>query len=150
MVKIGEADKRLDLLDIGRDQPPTNGFGFSWVHRNSLWRHHKSKELDRSGMEQRLLWLDVKVVFTEACEHTSDVIMMKRLQFRVHEDVIQIDHHEHVRHILEDVVHEVLKRRGGIGKSHWHDQEFEGAIASLKCCLLFVAGGDANVVVTGA
>ena len=38
---------------------------------------------------------------------------------------------------------------GGVGKSHWHDQEFEGAIASPKCCLPLMAGGNANVVVTG-
>ena len=100
-------------------------------------------------MKQRLLWLDVKVVFMETCEHTLDMIPMERLQFRVHEDVVQIDHHEHVGHILEDVVHKVLKSRWGIGKSHRHDQEFEGAIASLKCCLP-LAGGNANVVVTGA
>ena len=29
MVKVGKADERLDLLDIGRSWPPTNGFGFS-------------------------------------------------------------------------------------------------------------------------
>ena len=73
---------------------------------------------------------------------------MKCLQFGVHEHVIQIDHHKHVGHILEDVVHKVLKSRWGIGKSHRHDQEFEGAIASPKCCLPPVAGGNANVVVT--
>ena len=78
------------------------------------------------------------------------MITMKCLRFGVHEDVIQIDHHKHVGHVLEDVVHKVLKSRWGIGKSHRHDQEFEGAIASLKGCLPFVARGDANVVVTGA
>ena len=56
-------------------------------------------------MKQRLLWLDVKVVFAETCEHTSDMIPMERLRFGVHEDVVQIDHHEYVGHILEDVVH---------------------------------------------
>ena len=101
-------------------------------------------------MKQRLLWLDVKVVVTEASEHSSDVITMKCLQFGVHEDVVQIDHHEHVGHILEDVVHKVLKSHWDIGKSHRHDQEFEGAIASPKCCLPLVAGGNVNVVVTGA
>ena len=67
-VKVGKSDERLDLLDIGRSRPPTNGFGFSWVHCDSLWRHHKSKELDRSGMKQRLLWLDVGEVLAPCLE----------------------------------------------------------------------------------
>ena len=69
-------------------------------------------------MKQGLLWFNMKVVFMEASEHASDVITMQHFQFGVHEDVVQIDHHEHVRHILEDVVHEVLKSRWGISKSH--------------------------------
>ena len=28
VVKIGEANEQLDLLDIGQSRPPTNGFGF--------------------------------------------------------------------------------------------------------------------------
>ena len=60
-------------------------------------------------MKQRLLWFDMKIVFSEASEHTLDMVTMKCLRFGVHKDVVQIDHHENIGHILEDVVHEVLK-----------------------------------------
>ena len=75
--------------------------------------------------------------------------MMKSLQFGVHEDVVQIDHHKNVGHILEDVVHKGLKCGQPVGMSHWNDKKFKGAIAGPKHCFPFVTRGDANIVVTG-
>jgi len=34
-----------------------------------------------------------------------------------------------------------------IGKSHWHDQELEGAISCSEGCLPLMAHCDANIVV---
>ena len=101
-------------------------------------------------MKQGLLWFNMKVIFTEVSENMSDMVTMKSLQFGVHEDVVQIDYHKNVGHILEDVVHKVLKCGWCIGKSHWHDKKFEGAIVGPKHCFPFVTRGDANIVVTGA
>ena len=75
-------------------------------------------------MEQGLLWLDVKVICTEACENPSDMVSVKALRFRIHEDVIQVDNHEHVGHVLEDIVHKVLEHGQHIGESHWHNKKF--------------------------
>ena len=74
---------------------------------------------------------------------------MNGLRLRVHEDVVQVDHHKNIRHILEDVVHKVLKCGQRVGKSHWHDKKFKGAITGLKHCFPFVTGGDADVVISG-
>ena len=99
-------------------------------------------------MKQGLLWFNMKVIFMEASENTSDMVMMKILRCGVHEDVVQIDYHKHIGHILEDVIHKVLNCGQCVGKSHWHDKKFKGAIAGPKCCFPFVTGGNANIVVT--
>src|SRR5882724_9981058 len=66
---------------------------------------------------------------------------------RENEDVVKVDHYEVISHVLEDVIHKGLKRSGSIGKSHWHDQELEGAIMHLEGCLPLMACCDANIVV---
>src|SRR5882724_2705389 len=43
--------------------------------------------------------------------------------------------------------HEGLERSGSIGKSHWHDQELEGAVARSESCLPLMARREANIVV---
>ena len=59
MVEIGEADSQLDLLDIGWGWPPANGFGFGCIYCNS--------------------WFDVKVMFMEARESASDMVLVNIL-----------------------------------------------------------------------
>ena len=98
-------------------------------------------------MKQGLLWFDVKVIFKEPHENALDMVMMNSLRLGVHKDVVQRDHHKNIGHILKDIVHKVLKC---VGKSHWHDKEFKGAIMGLKHCFPFVTRGDANIVVSGA
>ena len=77
------------------------------------------------------------------------MVLVNILQLRIHEDVIQVDHHEDVRQVLEDVIHEVLKCGQRIGKSHWHDKKFKGAILSLKRGFPLVTRGSVDIVVPG-
>ena len=85
----------------------------------------------------------------EAGENTLDMVMMNVLRLRVYEDVIQVDHHKNIGHILEDVIHKVLKCGWHIGKSHWHDKKFKGAISGPKHCFPFVTRGNVDIVVSG-
>src|SRR5882724_4105382 len=48
------------------------------------------------------------------------------------------------------MVHEGLERSGSIGKSHWHDQELEGAVMHSESCLPLVSRCDTNIVVARA
>jgi len=48
---------------------------------------------------------------------------------------------------LEYVVHKGLGCSRNIRKSHWHDQELEGAISCSEGCLPLLASCDANIVV---
>ena len=84
------------------------------------------------SVKKRFLRLDVKITFSEVCKNTSDMVMVYVLRFRVDKDVI--DHHEDIRHILEDVIHEMLECCGCIGKTHWHDEELKESIMSPKHC----------------
>ncbi len=68
-------------------------------------------------------------------------------QVQKDQNVVEVDDDKEVRHVLEDVVHEVLKSSRGIGKSHGHDQEFERAIACLERGLPFMTSSDADIVV---
>src|SRR5882724_2599851 len=45
------------------------------------------------------------------------------------------------------MVYEGLEHSGSIGKSHWHDQQLEGAVACSESCLPLVARRDAKIVV---
>jgi len=89
----------------------------------------------------------VQVILVKAFQDASDMNMMVFQGVREYEDVIEVDHYENVSHVSEDVVHEGLECSGGIGKSHWHDQELKGAIEHLESCLPLMARYDANIVV---
>src|SRR5882724_6801094 len=69
---------------------------------------------------------------------------------REDEDVIEVDHYKDISHVSEDMVHEGLKCNRSIGKSHWHDQELERAIACSEGCLPLVACCNANIIVASA
>ena len=75
-VEVGKADEGLDLFDICGHWPVRNGFGLCDVHRDTCGRNHKTKELNRLGVEQGFLWFDMEVVFLESCEDPSDVVMV--------------------------------------------------------------------------
>jgi len=78
-------------------------------------------------VEQALLRFRVLVIFTKTFQDALDVDLMNLPMNWRYEDVIEIDHYEDISHIMEDVVHKGLERSRSIGKSHWHDQELEGA-----------------------
>ena len=50
----------------------------------------------------------------------------------VDEDIVEVDDDGVVEEILEDVVHEALESRRGIGKPFGDDQPLEGTIAGAK------------------
>ena len=74
--------------------------------------------------------------------------MMYLFGVGVDEDIVQIDDDEYIGHVLEDVVHEVLKRGGSVSESHRHDKELERSITGPKCGFPLLAGRNSDVVVT--
>ena len=147
VVKIGKACEPLNLFDIGRGWPPANGVSLGSNHHNTCWRHHKFQELDRVSVKKRFLRLDVKMILSEAHKDVLDMDLVYVLRFRVDKDVIQIDQHEVIGHILKDAIHEMLGCCGCLGKAQWHNEELEGSIASLKCCVPLMTQSGASTVI---
>ena len=50
-----------------------------------------------------------ETVLPEPLEHLSDMFDMLFRVLGVDEDVVEVDDHEHVKEVREDVVHEVLE-----------------------------------------
>lgn len=65
----------------------------------------------------------------------------------VDKDIVEVDNNRVVKEILEDVVHEALKRRWGVGQAFGNNQPFEGTIAGTESGFLLVAVGDAHEMV---
>src|SRR6266481_1795226 len=89
----------------------------------------------------------MQVVLSESCEDSSDVVAVFLDRVREDQDVIEVNNDEEVGHVLENIVHEVLKSSRGIGESHGHDQELKRAIACSECGLPLMTSSDADIVV---
>ena len=89
----------------------------------------------------------MQVVLSESCEDLSDVAAVFLNRVREDQDVIEVNNDEEVRHVLENIVHEVLKSSRGIGESHGHAQKFERAIVCLKCGLPLMTSSNVDIVV---
>ena len=53
---------------------------------------------------------------------------------RVHENIVDEDHHEFIEIRFKDSIHEIHKGYGGIGKAKGHYQKFKVPITSTKSC----------------
>ena len=89
----------------------------------------------------------MQVVFSESCEDPLDMVTVFVNQVQKDQNVVKVGNDKEVGHVLEDVIHEVLKSSRGIGKSHGHDQEFKRAIACLERGLPLMTSSDADIVV---
>ncbi len=56
----------------------------------------------------------------------------------VNEDVIKVYDYGNVKHVSENVIHEVLECCGSIGESKRHDTPFKGAVAGPEGCFPFI------------
>ena len=95
-------------------------------------------------MEFTLIRTSVEAVFAESSENLSDVVGVLVDVFGVDEDVVEIDDDADVKEIVEDVVHEPLKRSRSIGETKGHYKPFEGAVAGAESSLPFVAFRDSD------
>ena len=108
-VEIGKSKERLYVFNLPQSGPFLYGFNLSHVHRKSSQRQYKSKVLHSFSMKFTLCWVQEETVLLEPLEYLSDVFNVLFWDLGVNEDVIEIDDHEHVKEIGEDVIHEVLE-----------------------------------------
>ena len=86
-------------------------------------------------------------MLSEALENFLDMVLVFFLRVGVDEDVVEVHQYTNIEQVAKDVIHEVLESGGCIGKSKRHYAPFEGAVASLESCLLFVVLLDLDQMV---
>src|SRR5882724_10625787 len=149
-IEVGKASERLDCLKIGRSRPGADSVSLGHVHRDASGGDHEAQEFNLLHVEQALLGFGVQVILAKVIQDMSDVNLMLFQRVCEDEDVVEVDNYEHISHVSEDMVHEGLECSGSVGKSHWHDQELERAIACSESCLPLVACCNANIIVASA
>ena len=99
-------------------------------------------------MECTLIKFCVKVVLAQSLEHPSDMDVVFFLHLAEDQDVIQVDNDKDIGHVAEDVVHEVLECRWGVGHSKGHNKVLERPVARAERGLPLMSGRDPDIVVS--
>jgi hypothetical protein len=50
-----------------------------------------------------------------------NIFPVLRWVIRINQDVVEIDHSANIKHITKNIIHEMLKNHGAIGKTERHD-----------------------------
>ena len=98
-------------------------------------------------MELTLVSPSIELVPTELGKDFPDVGQVLLRIVRVYQDIIQVYYYGDVNHVSEDVIHEPLETRRGIGEPLGHHQPLERPVPGLEGGLPFVAISDADEVV---
>ena len=83
----------------------------------------------------------------ESLEYFTDMLGVLFQVLGVDEDVIEIDDHEHVEEIGEDVIHEVLEHCWHICEPKGHHTPFEGSVVGVESGFPFVTLSDLDQVI---
>src|SRR5467141_3103792 len=139
MVKVGETEEGLNVLDFSGFRPILDYLDFVLGHGEAFRRQHISEVFAGSDVELAFVCMGKKSVSAESAKYFSDVCLVFGNVVRVDEDVVQIDDDNDVNHFHEDVVHKLLESRWSISKPFRHYQPLERSIASSECSLPFVS-----------
>ncbi len=66
----------------------------------------------------------------------------------INEDVDKVYDYRNVKHVSEDIIHEVLECCGSIDESKRHDTPFKGAVTGPEGCFPFVTFGYAYKMIS--
>ena len=98
-------------------------------------------------MELTLVSPSIELVSMESGKDFPDVGRVLLRIVGVYQDIIQVYYYKDINHVGEDVIHEPLETRQGIGEPLGHHQPLERPIPGPEGGLPFVAIGDADEVV---
>ena len=99
-------------------------------------------------MEVTLSWVQEETILPEPSEYLSDMFNMLLRVLGVDEDVVEVDDHEQVEEVGEDVVHETLECGRCVGEPERHHTPFERSVAGAERGLPFVTLGDTDQVIS--
>ena len=80
-------------------------------------------------------------------EHSANVVFVVLFVVAEDKNVVQIYNHKDIGHVVEDVVHEMLKGGWGVGRTKGHDKVLKRPISCTKGSFPLVSRGYPNVVV---
>ena len=98
-------------------------------------------------MELTLVGLSIELVSMESGKDFLDMGRVLLWIVGVYQDIIQVYDYGDVNHVGEDVIHEPLETRRGIGEPLGHHQPLERPIPGPEGGFPFVAIGGADEVV---
>src|SRR5882672_8427032 len=125
MIKVGETEEGLNVLDFLGFRPILDYLDFVLGHGEAFGRQHVSEVFAGSDVELAFVCMGKKSISTESSEYFLNMSFVLGNVVRVDKDVIQINDDYDVNHIHEDVVHKSLKSCGCISKAFRHYQPLE-------------------------
>lgn len=112
--------------------------------------YNEAQKFCRIDGEFALFGLCIKSVVDKALKNLPDFGSVLHWVVGEDQDVVQIDENVDVKHVVEDVVHEVLEYGRSIRQAEWHDEAFEVTVAGAESSLPFFAFFNANEIVCSA
>ncbi|KIN94662.1 hypothetical protein M404DRAFT_167671 [Pisolithus tinctorius Marx 270] len=141
VVKVSEAEERLNIFDLARLRPITDGLDFFLQHCEASRGKVEAKVFDQVQVELTFLWLCIKAVKPKLVEDFLDMLLMGFL-------ISRVDSHTDIQHVHKDGIHKVLEGSWGIGEAEGHYQPLIGSILSLKGSLPFITQGNLDKMVS--
>ena len=117
MVKVCKTKEELNILDFLGFRLVLNNLYFVIGHGKARRRKDISQILYRLRVEFAFLCFGIKISLMEMLEYFFYMLVMFGHVIQVDEYIIQIDHDTDIQKIGENVVHELLKGYGSIGKT---------------------------------
>jgi hypothetical protein len=98
-------------------------------------------------MKLALVETGIKSVFPEAAEYFPDVLLVFGEGVGVDEDVVEINDHEFIDEVGENVVHKTLESGGSVRQTKGDHEPFERSIACAESGFPFVAFRDPDQMI---
>ena len=146
-IEVCEAQEQLNVSDFPRFRPILYTGDFGWVHGEAIGGQYETKVFNQICIELTFVSVSIKSMLSELSEYLADMLSVIGDVVRVDQYVVQVNHYRDVKHVRENVVHEMLEGGRCIRKSERHNVPFEGAIAGAERCFPFIAIGDADQVI---
>jgi hypothetical protein len=106
-----------------------------------------TQEVDLREVERTLFGANGKSMLDEAFQYEANMVVVFGRVLRINENIVEVENHEVVSNIGEDVIHEGLKGGGCVGKFKRNHVVFKRTKFAAERCLPFIAFLDTNQMV---
>ncbi|KIK96480.1 hypothetical protein PAXRUDRAFT_138365, partial [Paxillus rubicundulus Ve08.2h10] len=114
VVKVHETKDVLDVFNLLRFWPVTDGFDSVGRHHQAAGGKRIAEKFNGSGVEFTFFWFGAKSMFMELMEHFLGMLLVGGHILGVNEDIIQVSYNTNIKHISRNGIDKLLK--------HWSNQ----------------------------